>query len=66
MKKVYILYIFIGCVWMMVIAPNSLVRQKEGLRGRKRWEVEERDDPQQLRRQARTLPQVQLGQGCRM
>ena len=35
----------------------------------RRWglrrEVEEREVRQELRRQARTLPQVQLGQGCR-
>ena len=35
-------------------------------RRRKRREVEERQARQELRRQARTLPQVQLSQGCRM
>ena len=33
---------------------------------RRRQEVEEREDRQELRRQAPTLLQVQLGQGCRM
>ena len=33
---------------------------------RKRQEVEEREDRQELRRQAQTLLQVQLGHGCRM
>ena len=50
---------------MMTIVPNSLVRQKEGAQGRrrKRWEVEEKEDQQELRRQVRTLLQVQLGKG---
>ena len=52
----------------MMIAPNSLARQKEGAQGwrRKRREIEEKEVKQQLRRQARTLPQVQLSQGCQM
>ena len=44
--------------------PLTLIRQKEGTQGER--EVEEREDRQELRRQARTLPQVQLGQRCRM
>ena len=50
------------CVMMMMIAPNSLVRQKEGAQGRriKRREVEEREVRQELRRWARTLLQIQL------
>ena len=53
---------------MIVIASNSIVRQNVGARGmrRKRWEVEEREDRQEFQRQARTLPQVQLGQGYQM
>ena len=52
---------------MMMFAPNSLVRQKEGAqRRRKRREIEEKEDRQELRRQVQTLPQIQLGQGCRM
>ena len=51
---------------MAMIAPNFLVCQKEGLGRRKRREVEEREDRRELRRQTRMLPQVQLGQGCRM
>ena len=45
-----------------------LVHQKEGLRGKrkKRREVEQKQGRQDLRRQARMLPQVKLGQGCRM
>jgi len=45
-----------------------LSARRRGLRGRrrKRREVEEREDRQELRREARTLPQVQLvrGVGC--
>ena len=47
----------------MMIAPYSLFHQKEGVRERlrKRREVEERQDQQKNRRQAQSLPQVQLG-----
>ena len=38
------------------------------LRGnrKKKRELKEKEDRQKLRRQARTIPQVQLGLGCRM
>ena len=49
-----------------MIAPNSHVRQKEGAQGEGKEEVEEREDRQEVRNQVRTLPQVQLGQGCGM
>ena len=49
---------------MMLFAPNFLVRQKEGAQGEE--EVVERQAQQEILRQARTLPQVHLGQGCRM
>ena len=50
-----------------MIAPNSLVRQKEGAQGEEEEEreIEKREDRQELRHQARTFPRVQLGQGCR-
>ena len=55
---------------MMMITPLLSARRRYlGGRGRRRrkWrEVEEREDRQELRRQARTLSQVQLSQGCRM
>ena len=51
---------------MLMIAPNSHVRQKEGAQGEGKEEVEEREDRQEVRNQVRTLPQVQLGQGCGM
>ena len=57
-------------VMMMMIALTFLSAGSRGLRGRKKGrksrEVEERQDRQELRRQARTLPQVQLGQECWM
>ena len=51
---------------MMMIVPNSLVRQKEEAqrRRRKRQEVKETKTRQELRRQTRTLPPVQLSLGC--
>ena len=41
-----------------MVAPNSLVRQKDGTQGE--------EDQQELRHQLRTIPQAQLGQGCRI
>ena len=51
----------------MMIAPNSLVRQKKGAQEEedKIREVEEKEVRQELRRQIRTLPQFKLGQGLR-
>ena len=52
-----------------MIASNSLARQKEGIQGvggRKRQRIKESEAKHELRRQARTLPQVFLGQGCWM
>ena len=49
----------------MMIAPNSVVRQKDEAQGEEKeeTEVKEREDKQDLRPQARMLPQVQIGQG---
>ena len=49
--------------WWSYLPLTLLSARRKGLRGRrrKRWEVEERQARQELRRQARTLPQVQLG-----
>ena len=49
---------------MMMIAPNSLVHQKEGTQ--KEEEEGEQVEEKEVRCQARTLPQNQLGQGYRM
>ena len=43
---------------------NSLASQKEGVQGRKRRKIKEREAIQGLRRQAQTFPQVSLYQGC--
>ena len=50
----------------MMIASNSLVRQKEGVQGEKAAGDQGKGNKQELRRQAWTLPQVSLGQGCWM
>jgi len=47
---------------MKSIAPNSLARQKKGIQGE--GEIKQREGKQELRRQARTLQQVSLGEGC--
>ena len=49
---------------MMIIAPNSLARQKEGAQGEEG--AGEMEDRQELRHQVRTLSQVQFGQVCRI
>ena len=51
---------------MMIIAPTLFSARRRGLRGKKRREDKEMKDQQELRHQERTLPQVQLCQGCRM
>ena len=51
---------------MMMIAPNSCPSEGCTHGEEEELEVEEREYRQELRRQARTLPQVQLGQGCRL
>ena len=52
----------------MMITPNSHARQKEVAQGEEDEEAgdRKRKAKQDLRRLARTIPQVKLGQGCRM
>ena len=51
---------------MMMIAPLLFMTVRRGFRGGKRREIEERQAKQELRRHARTLPQIHLGQGSWM
>ena len=57
-----------GLRWWWYLPLTLLSVRRRGLKGRrrKRREVEERQARQELRRQARMLPQVQLSQGCWM